>query len=262
MVETLDTWKDLLDLPVEPPPKRETCQQCRRPITVCWCPALPKEPLKTKGCVVLLQHPAEDKRCLKTAPMLSLSLHPENCFVFRGKRFSKKDEQLYKLLSNPRTLLLYPSPNAVDIQNIRKVGDDEEPYNIVLIDGTWPQAKAMFNNSPILHNLKQVKLVVGGNSEYIIRTQPTEGCLSTLETAARALSFLENNKELKDKLLQPLHVLCKYQLAHGAVVHHSKEYLIKNHIYPKRVGQRLNRILRQANSQRNEKSFMSENTCT
>ena len=109
-----------------------------------------------------------------------------------------KHENLTNLLNHPKTLLLYPTINSIDIESIKPMREDnEEPYNLVLIDGTWPQAKAMFNNSPILHKIKQVKLRVGGNSKYVIRTQPTEGCLSTLETAARALSILENNQEIQ-----------------------------------------------------------------
>ncbi|EEB18965.1 conserved hypothetical protein [Pediculus humanus corporis] len=238
MSESADIWEDFLKLPLEPPSKREIC--------------LPKEPIKPKGRVILLQHPAEEKRCLKTAPMLSLALHPDHCLIFRGKTFPKsKHENLSNLLNHPKTLLLYPTINSIDIESIKPMREDnEEPYNLVLIDGTWPQAKAMFNNSPILHKLKQVKLRVGGNSEYVIRTQPTEGCLSTLETAARALSILENNQEIQNKLLQPLYVLCNYQLSHGAVIHQSKEFLIKNNKYPKQVGQRLNKLLKRADNQR------------
>lgn len=100
-----------------------------------------------------------------------------------------------ELLQDPNAVLLYPTKNALDIRTLKL--NEEKHYNLVLIDGTWPQAKAIYNNSPILHTMKQVKLMVGGNSEYVIRTQPTEECLSTLETAARALSYLENNPEFQ-----------------------------------------------------------------
>lgn len=54
------------------------------------------------------------------------------------------------------TILLYPSKDAVDLETVPKVDSEENGYNIVIIDGTWPQAKGIYNNAPILHDIKQV----------------------------------------------------------------------------------------------------------
>lgn len=57
-------------------------------------------------------------------------------------------------------------------------------------------------------------------SNYVIRTQPTEVSLSTVETAAVALSFLEDEASIYNSLTAPLKALCQFQLQYGAVSHH------------------------------------------
>lgn len=193
----------------------------------------------------MLQHPAEQKRCLQTGRMLQLGLAEGKCLLYRAKLFpnSKADDTLKSILADKqRTLLLYPTKDAVPIDEIDV---SEGPFNVVLIDGTWPQAKAIFTRSPALQQLKQVKLVGSDTSHYVIRTQPAEGCLSTLETAASALSTLEKDPSIKEQLVQPLIALCQFQLDNGAVHHHSREFLIRTRTYPKLVGKRLTKLLKQ-----------------
>lgn len=216
----------------------------RRPSSVCYCSAIPNPPLCPKSRIILLQHPAEEKRCLRTSTMLCLGLQPRKCLVFKGKRFPGHYHELEGILSTPNTILLYPSPSATDIREL--TSSNNKPFNIVLIDGTWPQAKAIYTGSPFLHKLKQVKLLTSEVSDYIIRTQPTDGCLSTVETAAITLSILENNDVYKKKLVEPLKAMCEFQLQNGAVSHQSKEFRIKNNTYPKLIGKRLNKVLREA----------------
>ncbi|KAL1509424.1 hypothetical protein ABEB36_004165 [Hypothenemus hampei] len=237
---------DLYSLPSDPPDMRDKCLKCARPQNVCYCNSIPNPPLCPKSRIILLQHPAEEKRCLRTAPMLQLGLLPGRCLVYKGKRFPGPHHELSEILTEPNTLLLYPSPNAVDIKCVLHEEIPANGYNIVIIDGTWPQAKAIYTSNTILHGVKQVKLLNTSTSDYIIRTQPTDGCLSTLETAAQCLSILENNYNIGTKLLKPLKVMCQYQLENGAVSHQSKEFLIKNNSYPKLIGKRLNKVLRNA----------------
>ncbi|KNC32970.1 hypothetical protein FF38_07200 [Lucilia cuprina] len=247
--ENADSWQDLLGITADPPERRDKCEQCKRPQVVCWCSSLPNPPLDITSSVVILQHPAEEKRSLRTALMLQLGLKPGKCTVYKGKKFPtpKNQADLEPILTSSNSLLLYPSRDSVPLETIKEktqtTGSNTGPFTLVLIDGTWPQAKAIYASSPMLHHMTQVKLISAGSSDYIIRTQPTEGCLSTLETAAQSLTVLEGRPELRELLVRPLHTLCKYQLENGAVEHQSKEFRIKNNQYPKQIGKRLNRLL-------------------
>lgn len=82
--------------------------------------------------------------------MLQLALAQNKCLLYRGKLFpnTKADETLREILSDTqRTLLLYPTKEAVPIDTI---DINEGPFNIVLIDGTWPQVRNFHLSQPTL----------------------------------------------------------------------------------------------------------------
>ncbi|XP_021006500.1 DTW domain-containing protein 2 isoform X3 [Mus caroli] len=85
----------------------------------------------------------------------------------------------------------------------------------------------------IIQHPAEVQLKTSVCSQYVIRMQPTNRCLSTLECAAVALSILEKNNCIQETLLRPLQALCSFQLQHGAQIRLSKEYLLRNGLYPK-----------------------------
>ncbi|XP_053405326.1 tRNA-uridine aminocarboxypropyltransferase 2-like [Mercenaria mercenaria] len=223
--------------------RRKECQRCGRPETVCWCPFLPDERIKISTDVFILQHPFEELRKLKTAPMLKQSLEEGKCTIIRGKRFSRRNikyPDLSEVLHSPKTVLLFPGDDAVDIAELPA---HDGPYNLVALDGTWTQARGMYINNLLLKVPKKVMINCDRKSKYVIRTQPTDNALSTLESVAVALSILENRPELADVLTAPLDALCDFQLQHGAVQHQSKEFKIANGLWqkalPKKVIRRM-----------------------
>ncbi|KAH9520238.1 DTW domain-containing protein 2 [Bulinus truncatus] len=210
--------------------KRATCERCKRPFSVCWCPYLPHQPLDIKTNIYILQHPYEESRCLRTVPMLQNSLVPGKCQVIIGKRFSHlRHPELLSVLNSPNTILLYPGDDAVDIISL----DTDKAYNLVLLDGTWPQAKGIYCQNAILKTLKKVQINFDQKSKYVIRTQPCDSALSTLETAAFSIATLEKKPDIFQTLTKPLVALCNFQLQHGAEEHQSKEYRVEHGLWTK-----------------------------
>ncbi|XP_028829859.1 DTW domain-containing protein 2 [Denticeps clupeoides] len=235
---------DLVDLPVEITERRPTCSRCCRPEKVCLCPFLPPHPLDVSTTLYIVQHPAEESRVLRTVPLLAACLAPGKCRVLVGRRFSEeKNPELAAVCRDSRTLILYPGSGA---QNLEELNEDfsKTEHNVIIIDGTWSQAKDMFLRNSLLHLPKQVQLNSAPSSQYVIRTQPTNMCLSTLECAAVTLSIMEKKQTIIEVLLRPLQALCSFQLQHGAQVHHSKEHLLKNGMYDKPMPKNKRKIKR------------------
>lgn len=239
-----DAFAELTVLPVEAEDRRPTCSRCRRPEKVCLCPFLPQQPLEVSSSLYIVQHPNEESRVLRTVPLLAACLPQGKCNVIVGRRFSEERyPDLAAVCQDSKTLILYPGPSAQNLEELEEV-ELNKKYNVILIDGTWSQAKNMFLKNSMFHLPKQVQLNKVLSSQYVIRTQPSNICLSTLECAAVTLSILERNDSIQEVLLRPLRALCSFQLQHGAQIHHSKEHLLKTGMYDKPMPKNKRKIKR------------------
>uniref|UniRef100_A0A8D0G2H6 tRNA-uridine aminocarboxypropyltransferase n=1 Tax=Sphenodon punctatus TaxID=8508 RepID=A0A8D0G2H6_SPHPU len=222
----------LWELPVEECVRRPECGRCSRPQKVCLCPFLPIHPLTVSTCLYIVQHPAEESRVLRTVPLLAACLPKDKCKVLIGRRFTEdRYPELAAVCRNSHALILYPGAEAVNLEEVSLTSAD--PSVIIIIDGTCSQAKDIFYKNSLFRLPKQVQLKTSLSSQYVIRTQPTNTCLSTLECAAIALAIMEKNDSIQETILRPLQALCSFQLQHGAQIHHSKEHLLKNGLYDK-----------------------------
>lgn len=110
----------------------------------------------------------------------------------------------------------------------------------------------MYSNSPELQEFKTIQIESGSPSTYVIRTQPLEECLSTVETAAMALAHVESDGSIYNSLTKPLTALCDYQLKFGASKHHSKEYLVVNGMFDEPIPKYVKQKLKVQNSNTND----------
>jgi DTW domain-containing protein YfiP len=80
---------------------------------------------------------------------------------------------------------------------------------VFLLDATWSGARKMLRLSPSLQRLPRIMFTPSAPSRYIIKQQPQEGCLSTLEAVHELLTVLE--KAGLDHYPQPEQLLGIFQ---------------------------------------------------
>jgi DTW domain-containing protein YfiP len=64
---------------------------------------------------------------------------------------------------------------------------------VFLIDATWGGARKLLRLSPSLQRLPRIMFTPSAPSRYVIKQQPQEGCLSTLEAVHELLTVLERS---------------------------------------------------------------------
>lgn len=182
------------------------CARCRRPATVCYCAALPR--LQTRTKIVILQHPRERDVPIGTARMASLCLPAAELHV--GIRWDDH-APLAAALGDPARppILLYPGPGARDILREPPPG----PVTLVVVDGTWSQAKTVVRDNPVLQRLPRYAFATPAPSQYRIRKEPRAEYVSTIEALMYVLGALEDDPARFRALLDPLDAMVDAQLA-------------------------------------------------
>jgi len=164
---------------------RPICPSCQRPLPACLCAWV--RPTANRLQVLVLQHPDESAQAKGSVRLLRLSL--QACTVQVGAVFDPA--ALAGWLGPPGvSLLLYPDAPGMPPALAGRL-PQSQPDRLVLLDGTWRQARALLRGHPALQALPRWALPDLAPPRYSIRRAQQAAQRSTLEAACAALGLLE-----------------------------------------------------------------------
>ncbi len=184
--------------------QRDRCYECYRPKDKCFCDAIPV--IHNRTNVLIVQHNRERFHPFNTARIVSKALDNSTLLVDHTQALA-----VMTLPLHPRAGLLFPGPEATLIS---EVPPEKRPDQLVILDGTWHQAKTLYRDIPALHALPRYRLAPETPGRYRIRREPDAMSLSTLEATVAALSELEPETDGLDQLLEAFETMISRQLAH------------------------------------------------
>ena len=206
------------------------CPSCLKPLPLCICDSI--TPIENRISLLILQHPQEQDRALGTARLTAL--HFKNAVVRIGLSWPSLSRALGRQVADPsRWAALYLGSAKVadfetksDIVAINRKGDIEDNQRavlkdiegIVLLDGTWSQAKALWWRNAWMLKCQRVILGPSRPSRYGgLRREPRRDGLSTIEAAAMLLSSLEKRPDIAATLHASFErMLARYREAQSA----------------------------------------------
>jgi DTW domain-containing protein YfiP len=205
------------------------CPRCGKPKDLCVCDGI--VPLATRVALVILQHPQEQDRELGTARLAAL--HFTNATVKIGLSWPSLSKLLGRQVDPKRWAILYLGSFRAaavathgDLITVNRKGEplaDSEAAlrdveGIIVIDGTWSQAKALWWRNGWMLKCQRVVLAPKRPSRYgRLRKEPRREGLSTLEAAAMLVARLEHRPEIETALLRSFErLLARYRTRHGA----------------------------------------------
>src|SRR5690348_8199243 len=189
------------------------CPHCQKPMPLCICDSV--TPIDSRIALLILQHPQEQDRALGTARLAAL--HFENAVVKVGLSWPSLSKALGRPVADPsRWAVLYlgsakaadlePSSEIVAIDRKGAVEADQcgilrDIEGVVLLDGSWSQAKALWWRNPWMLKCQRVILGPKRPSRYgDLRREPRRDGLSTIEAAGMLLAALEKRPDIAETL--------------------------------------------------------------
>lgn len=194
---------------------RENCYVCYRPVSACVCKHITQS-VKTNTKFVILMHPKEFRKTKNgTGHITRNSL--TNSEILIGIDFTN-NKRVNELINGGdyEPYLLYPHENSIKL-NTESLPSNKKPV-IFILDSTWACSKKMLRTSKNLQDLKKISFLNNKSSQFKIKTQPNQYCLSTIESTLCVLEQLnrlevENIKtDSLDSFLNPFEKMVDYQL--------------------------------------------------
>jgi DTW domain-containing protein len=176
------------------------------------------EPIDNRLFVLILQHPQEKKEALATASLTRGLVSRAELVV--GLSWPNLSRALGRSVDPNRWAVLYlgsARPAALGIeQEVLALDRRGEPAadqdgmlhgldGVVVLDGTWKEAKTLWWRNPWLLKLRRLVLNPHRKSRYgRIRREPRREAVSTLEAVALLLKHLDGGPEIEAALLGAL----------------------------------------------------------
>jgi len=185
------------------------CPRCLKPLPLCICDSV--TPIQNRISLLILQHPQEQDRALGTARLAAL--HFANATFKIGLSWPSLARALGRPVADPaRWAVLYLGSSKVadletdaEIVAINRKGELAERQRaildriegVVLLDGTWSQAKALWWRNPWMLKCQRIILGPRRPSRYgQLRREPRRDGLSTIEAAATLIAGLEKRPDI------------------------------------------------------------------
>lgn len=187
------------------------CDRCLKPASLCVCAAIPPAGLSARHQILILQHPQEPDKELGSARLTHLALPGSTLKI--GLSWPNLKAALGREAQPSRWAALYlgsglksppppASPAAGVASRLVLVDKKGAPLldqatalasleGLIVIDGTWSQAKTLWWRNAWLLKVRRAVLLPGRPSLYgELRREPRNECVSTIESVAFALEAL------------------------------------------------------------------------